>query len=129
MKRVYAAAALMVAVGAAIGYMLAPQAPASERQVVAEHKSEDPKPAPQSRDKTRGHSGGGGGSFFVGTTSSQNPLEKMVAAKSGAAPSRPDCYFMRVSYRSTASKQGASAPQAREAADKAKEAGCALGGG
>ena len=123
MKRVYAAAGLMVAAGAVAGYMLAPREKAPEPVQAAE--ASQPAPAP-SGDKARangGGSGGGGGGGFSISLPVARGLPGLGGGKRGGANARPDCYFLRLSYNN-AIKAGARSPGAARARNQAQQAGC-----
>ena len=109
MKRVYAAAALLVASGAAIGYFTAPHKPAPSAAAQAGAPKRD-------ADAYAPHSSGGGGGGA------------MMASQMVAGPDRVDCFYLRVAYNS-AIKPGADTGRAASAKAQAQDAGCWVDGG
>jgi hypothetical protein len=121
MKRVYAAAGLIVAAGAVTGYMLAPRAEATAPvETVSEAEAAAPTQA-AGEERRAGGGGGGGGGFAISLPAGRG-LPGMGGNK-GAGQARPDCYFLRLSYNNAA-KAGARSPGAARARSQAQQAGC-----
>jgi hypothetical protein len=108
MKRIYAAAALMVASGAAIGFVTRaqPAAAGSDREAARSAHARD-------ADAYLPHNSGGPG--------------MSVPALSVAAPDRVDCFYLRVAYNS-ALKAGGDGGRAASARAQAEDAGCWVAG-
>jgi hypothetical protein len=109
MKRIYAAAALMVASGAAIGFFTRPQAPAGAEEHAAAQ-------AARARDAEM---------YMPRSVGGQGVT---LQALSVAGPERVDCFYLRVAYNS-ARKAGEDSGRAASARTQAQDAGCWVAGG
>lgn len=102
MKLIYAAAALIIATGAAIGFVTAPAASRNDAQNATGADPQGPRDS-LPRDRAYGGGGRGSGGGIAGTISAL-----------GGGDERPDCFYLRIAYNN-AKKSGTGAAEKKQA--------------